>query len=185
MMEYEQLYHPEILAGIYEEVDGVTYAEPNWFGGDGSDIFSEQVSIYTFKRGWGDCPSGCMYADYWVFSVSGGIVELIAHYGTSVSSTWSNQVGQATSIQRIAPNPFNPRTTIKYRLNQAGWAKMDVFDLRGRPIIELINEYRYAGEHEVAWSGLDGVGAPVASGMYFCRLVVGGVAQVQAMTLLK
>ena len=184
-MRFEVLYHPEVLSGIYEADDGVRYAETNSSYGDGSDIFIEQLPVYTFKRGWGDCPSGCIFADYWEFSVSGEVVDLIAHYGSSVSAVGSSPVGQAALIRRIAPNPFNPSTTINYVLQHEDWVKLEVFDLRGRPVVELVNRYVLPGEHVVTWRGVDRAGAPVASGLYFCRLVVDGVAQVQGMTLLK
>jgi len=182
---FGSLYHPVLLAEIYETIDGVRYAEPNSIMGDGSDIFSEQLPIYTFKRGWGDCPSGCIFNDYWVFAVNGGFVELIDHYGSSVSAVGPGQVGQETSILGIAPNPFNPSTTIKYHLDQANWVRLEVYDVRGRSIATLVNEYVYPGEHEVIWHGSDGSGSPVASGLYFCRLDFDGVAQVQEMSLLK
>ena len=185
MMEYEQLYHPEILAGIYEEVDGVTFAEPNWFGGDGSDIFSEQVSIYTFKRGWGDCPSGCMYADYWVFSVNGGIVELIAHYGDSVSAVESNPAGQTGFIQGISPNPFNPQTKISFFADQPQRIRVAVFDIRGRLITELTDQQYQVGEHSVEWMGRDSSGRAVPSGEYFFRVEIGGQVETRKAMLLR
>ena len=185
VIQFEVLYHPEVLGGIYEEVDGVLFANPNGYFGDGNDIFSDQVSVYTFKRGWGDCPSGCLFADYWVFSVNGGAVDLIDHYSTSVSAVVPGPAGQSTAIKGIDPNPFNPSTTIKYHLKQDDWVSLEVFDLRGRPIIELVNGYVHAGEHQVTWGGMDRSGAPVASGLYFCRLIAVGFAQVQKMTFLK
>lgn len=183
-IEYEVLYHPGVLAGIYEEVDGVHYAEPNYIGGDGSDI-SCQLPIYTFKRGWGDCNSGCIYEDYWVFSVSGGSVDLIDHYGSSVSAVEQTPFSISATLHEVAPNPFNPSTTIKYHLKRENWIQLEIYDVRGRPIIKLVNELSSPGDHEVSWGGIDKSGLPAASGVYFCRLVVDGVAQVQEMTLLK
>ncbi len=104
---------------------------------------------------------------------------------SSVSAVDSTPVGQVASIRRIAPNPFNPSTTINYVLHRENWVKLAVFDLRGHPVVELVNQTVHPGEHVVTWRGVDRAGAPVASGLYFCRLVVDEVALVQGMTLLK
>ncbi len=184
-IDYGALYHPEVLGSIYEGVDGVRYAAPSVIGGDGNDISSEQLSTYTFKRGWGDCLSGCIYADYWVFSVNGGTVELISHYGSSVSAVGLTTIGSPHYLHEPAPNPFNPGTMIKYHLSNENWVRIEIFDLKGNRVIELLNEFTPQGNHEVFWNGVDGSGAPVASGAYYCRLVADGVSQVKKMTLLK
>ena len=184
-IQFDSLYHPQALGEIYRGLEGVSYTDPNVVGGDGSDIWCDEPSVYTFKRGWGDCLSGCIYNDFWVFSVDGESVDLIGRWGSSVSGVGPDPVGQTALLQGIAPNPFNPSTTIRYRLDQADWVRLTVYDLRGRPIAELVNEYRFPGEHQVVWRGVDGSGAPAASGVYFCRMVAGGVVQIQEMTLLK
>lgn len=185
LIDFAFLYNPVLLGEIYEGTEGVRSAAPNIFGGDGNDISCDQLPIYTFKRGWGDCLSSCIYADYWVFSVNGATVELIAHYGSSVSGVGPTPPRFSHVLHEAVPNPFNPSTTIKYHLTRENWIRLDIFDLRGRPIIELVNEYTSQGEHEVSWYGVDKTGNPVGSGVYFCRLTVDGVAQVQKMTLLK
>lgn len=82
-LQFEERYNPGYLAPLYANADGVRYAEPNWFVGDGSDI---QVSIpeYTFILAWGDCYSGCMYHHYWVFTVIEDTVTLVDEYGDPV-----------------------------------------------------------------------------------------------------
>jgi hypothetical protein len=69
-----------------------------------------------------------------------------------------------------APNPFNPRTTIRYRLPVAQQATLAVHDLRGRLVRVLAEGRRTAGEHSATWDGLDRRGAAVAAGVYLLRL---------------
>ena len=185
LIDFAFLYNPVLLGEIYEGIEGVRHATPNIPLGDGNDISCDQLPIYTFKMGWGDCSSSCIYADYWVFSAIGGTVELLAHYGSSVSAVGPTSASLSHILHEAVPNPFNPSTTIKYHLTRENWVRLEIFDLRGRPIIELVNEYASQGEHEVSWYGVDNTGYPVGSGVYFCRLTVDGVAQVQKMTLLK
>ena len=77
-----------------------------------------------------------------------------------------------------APNPFNPRTTIRYELAAAGHARLGVYDARGCRLRTLVDGEQAAGAHEVA---LDADG--LASGVYFCRLEAAGVVETKKIVL--
>jgi hypothetical protein len=68
------------------------------------------------------------------------------------------------------PNPFNPSTTIRYNLPQDGKVAIRIFDILGRQVAELVNEYKQAGSYSVLWSGKDGFGSEVSSGVYFYNI---------------
>ena len=68
------------------------------------------------------------------------------------------------------PNPFNPQTTLHFSLARSGPVRLDVFDLQGRLVRELVNESLHAGEHGVTWDGRTASGSAAASGTYFARL---------------
>lgn len=72
------------------------------------------------------------------------------------------------------PNPFNPLTTIRFRLASAGPTQVGVFDMRGRLLKTLVGQSLPAGDHTVSWNGRDGLGRPVSSGVYFVRLLTPG-----------
>jgi hypothetical protein len=71
------------------------------------------------------------------------------------------------------PNPFNPRTMIKYELSGASHVEMVVFDSSGRKVVQLVNGYRGAGSHTVSWNAVDDQGRQIASGVYLLRLRAG------------
>jgi len=71
---------------------------------------------------------------------------------------------------KIAPNPFNPMTVIRFGLPASGPVALRVFDTRGQLVTTLRSEVMETGEHEVVWNGTDGSGRAVASGVYFSRL---------------
>ncbi len=83
------------------------------------------------------------------------------------------------------PNPFNPMTSIRFALPQAGFARVTVLALDGREVAILLADEMTAGSHEVFWNGQDDQGRRVASGAYFYRLEAGGVAETGRMLLLK
>ncbi|MCI0512946.1 T9SS type A sorting domain-containing protein [candidate division KSB1 bacterium] len=79
------------------------------------------------------------------------------------------------------PNPFNPRTVIAYQLAQSGMVNLVIVNVRGEQVRTLVNATQPAGKHTLVWDGKDQVGAEVAAGIYFCRLVQGNAQRVQRM----
>ena len=83
------------------------------------------------------------------------------------------------------PNPFNPRTTIKFDLNRPGPVDLAVFDVAGRLVKRLVSEPMDTGSHEAVWEGRDTGGRPAAAGVYFFRLKTGDTIDTKRATLLK
>jgi len=94
----------------------------------------------------------------------------------------------ATGVNILAgnfPNPFNPVTTVRFSLARDGLAQIAVYNVRGQVVRTLVNERLSAGDHDVVWNGTDDHGAPVASGVYFCRMKSAGHTAVRKMVLMK
>jgi len=89
------------------------------------------------------------------------------------------------ALYQNAPNPFNPRTTIRFELVRPGAVDLAVYDLAGRRVRTLVNGARAAGEHAVHWSGRDESGRRVASGTYLYRLSTGTWHETRRMTLVE
>jgi photosystem II stability/assembly factor-like uncharacterized protein len=68
----------------------------------------------------------------------------------------------------IAPNPFNPETTVSLSLGVAQHVTIELFNARGQRVVELHQGYLDAGEHQFVWEGMDADCTPVTSGCYFC-----------------
>ena len=83
------------------------------------------------------------------------------------------------------PNPFNPQTTISFDLPRSGMVELNVYDVKGRRVVTLINENMPAGRHEAVWRGFDHKGTPVASGVYFLQLNAESKLLTSKMLLLK
>lgn len=85
-----------------------------------------------------------------------------------------------------APNPFNPRTVLRFDLPQASTIDLAVFDVRGRRVKTLRSGVAYeAGRHRVDWDGTDDQRRTVSSGVYLVQLVSGGRQETRRVTLLK
>jgi dienelactone hydrolase len=84
------------------------------------------------------------------------------------------------------PNPFNPRTRIKFELSKPGKVTLKVFNLLGKEIRTLVDQFQNSGSYSVIWDGKNGLGRQVASGIYLYRMQVNGtVVQSRKMALVK
>jgi len=63
--------------------------------------------------------------------------------------------------------------------------QLDVFDLRGRRVAQLVDQVMSRGHHTVTWIGCDFAGRSVASGIYFAKLTVGSLNLTERLVLLK
>ena len=99
-------------------------------------------------------------------------------YGLSAVDDAAGAVPAQSRLAGVAPNPFNPRTTIRYELAAAGPARVALYDARGCRLRVLADGEQTAGAHELV---LEAEG--LASGVYFCRLEAGGVIDTRKIVL--
>lgn len=93
---------------------------------------------------------------------------------------------QGLTLGQNRPNPFNPRTEIRFTVPEnAGQTTLGVFDLGGRLIRTLLQSELPTGEHALSWDGRDQQGRSVTSGIYFYRLEVGEELLTRRMVLIK
>jgi hypothetical protein len=83
------------------------------------------------------------------------------------------------------PNPFNPHTTLAYRLPSESHVRLDVYDLRGGRVRTIVDGVQAAGEQRMVWDGRDELGRHLTSGLYFARLVAGEVVVERKLLLTK
>ena len=84
------------------------------------------------------------------------------------------------------PNPFAGRTEIRFTLAEPGPATLTIHGLDGRRIVDLLTQGDLrSGSHSVAWSGRDGAGRLVASGIYLARLSAGDRESVIRLLLMR
>jgi hypothetical protein len=82
------------------------------------------------------------------------------------STVLSGPVPAEYGLGENFPNPFNPRTIIKYQLPYKSHVTIKIFDIRGNEIISLVDGLENAGYRQVEWDGRNSAGQRVAAGMY-------------------
>ena len=83
-------------------------------------------------------------------------------------------IPQACRLYDNYPNPFNPTTTIRYRVSCEGSTTIRIYDVHGNEVVTLVNRVQGPGEYAVVWDGCDWKSSDVSSGVYFCRFKSGG-----------
>jgi uncharacterized lipoprotein YddW (UPF0748 family) len=84
------------------------------------------------------------------------------------------------SLDQNYPNPFNPVTTLSFSLGQANNTSLTIYDVLGREITTVVNDFLDAGTYQYQFSG-----ANLASGVYLYRIVSGSFVQTKKMILQK
>jgi type IX secretion system substrate protein/beta-propeller repeat-containing protein len=92
----------------------------------------------------------------------------------------SSEVPKNFELQQNYPNPFNPSTNIKFDVSKSSLVKLTVYDVTGRQIAVLVNEFLKVGSYEVDFSI-----PAVSSDVYFYELAAGSYRQTRKMVLLK
>jgi hypothetical protein len=83
------------------------------------------------------------------------------------------------------PNPFNPSTTFKYLISTSGNVLIEIYDILGNRIAEVINEYQDAGNHSIIWMAKNSNGYSLPSGIYFAYLQWEGNSKLIKIILMK
>ena len=182
-------YRVEVTIEGVESVAAFTVtaeATPD-FNGDGATDFAD---FFLFAEAFGgsdprfdlDDSGEVDFADFFLFAESFGQparAKLLALARDRIG------LPDGPGLQQNAPNPFNSQTVISWFQLQPGPARLEVFALTGQRVAVMHEGPRKAGFHRLRWDGRDARGRPLASGVYFYRLVTGEGVNTRKLTLLR
>lgn len=103
---------------------------------------------------------------------------------TSIAETPAITPSELTLYPNF-PNPFNPATTIRYQLREAGKVKIVLFNLLGEEVRNLFDGWQTAGKHALSWDGRNQHGLNSSSGVYVCRIDSGNRSVTRKLLLLR
>ncbi len=103
----------------------------------------------------------------------------------SPSAVPDHDLPSLVRLDQNVPNPFNPTTSISFGIPIPGPVTVEIYDLAGRRIRRLLNEFRDTGDHRLVWNGTDDSGRMVSSGTYLYRISSQGQQQIRSMTLVR
>jgi photosystem II stability/assembly factor-like uncharacterized protein len=123
-----------------------------------------------------DNSTGCLTG--WVVGHAGTITKMSAML--TGTETNQNTVTENYSLKQNYPNPFNPVTNITYSLPKSGNVNIKIFDLSGREIQTLVNEFKNPGTYIISFDASD-----LASGLYFYKMTTANYSETKSMILMK
>ncbi len=113
----------------------------------------------------------CSYSPY------SGYYECVWEFPSAISE---NEKSFSYTLEQNFPNPFNPNTTIAYTISKSGRVILDIFDVLGRKLKTLVNEFENRGSHTINFDASE-----YSSGIYFYTLKSGEFVQTRKMILLR
>lgn len=107
-----------------------------------------------------------------------GYIRFIRDTPTNIGN--GSSLADGFALSQNYPNPFNPTTKINFTLPGNSYVKLEVFDISGRMVQELVNDFRLAGSYEINFNAIN-----ISSGAYFYRLSTPNFTDVKKMLLVK
>jgi hypothetical protein len=104
---------------------------------------------------------------------------------TSVDPSPEAELPGTYELAQNYPNPFNSRTNIEFGLPRASDVTIDVINILGQRVVQLVDDRLPAGRYRLEWNGVDLAGNAVATGVYFYRIRAGAFIETRRMLLLK
>jgi len=95
---------------------------------------------------------------------------------------YTDEIPSGFALSQNYPNPFNPTTEIRFSLPQHSYVTLKVFDILGREIATLVNEFKEAGNYSVEFSADK---YQLSSGVYFYTMKAGKNFAVKKMMFIK
>ncbi len=134
---------------------------------------------YTYQK----TPSGETSPGWYYLTDGAGSVWLYlirAYVGFDNTTKVVEMTPNGFKLEQNYPNPFNPETKIRFTLEKPGNTKVTVYDIMGRELGIILNDFRPAGQHEVTFKA-----ANYSSGVYYYKLENGNNVSIKKMMLMK
>lgn len=112
----------------------------------------------------------------WLFSLN----YIDVAKSTSISTERDDEMPLEYRLEQAYPNPFNPSTLITYSLPVSGPVQLEIYDVTGRRIRQLVNAVKPAGTHSVTFDATN-----LPGGMYIYRLVASQYIEARKVLLVK
>jgi hypothetical protein len=169
----------EFINAIYEYEHVVTNSN------DSAEILASEISILEIyillSSEQGDAASFTGQLGYLKPSnLTDAMNKIREKMGHKQGLSVSNNTPKVFSLSQNYPNPFNPITKINYSIPNSINVSLKVYDILGRLVKTLVNEYKDAGSYFVTFDG-----SSLASGVYFYRIEAGNFVQSKKMVLVK
>ncbi len=99
--------------------------------------------------------------------------------------TQKAQAPRAYKLEQNFPNPFNPQTTINYQIKEPADVSIQIYNMRGQRVRNLVQQKMKAGFYSSVWDGRNDQGLQLSSGVYIYRIQANDFTYTRKMQLMK
>ncbi len=144
-----------------------------------------KVSLYQeTSDGWKVIPT-ILNAQFGTLSGALTQSSRVALLRISGNTELAHLLPETTDLLASYPNPFNASTVIPYTIANESQVKIAIYDLLGREVVVLINEFQTPGQYSIIWGGKNQFGFQLASGIYFVRIEAGVAKRTKKLSLVR
>lgn len=158
-------HFPYDASGAYSETGnlmGVTWwCVFDWYQYKAKKNGWQTMGLISMDRKTEKQVAGALKTTYFPYSVKEGITVGVENKGKEIPTTFN--------LEQNYPNPFNPSTVISYQLSAFSHVTLKVYDILGREVVTLVNEYQQPGNYSTLYA----LRSTFASGVYFYTLKAG------------
>ena len=112
-------------------------------------------------------------------------LDYVRVYEISILSSQAETVPNDFNVIQNNPNPFNPVTTLRYKLPRESFVNITIYNMLGNLVNNLVSQKQIAGYKSVQWNATNNKGQPVPAGVYLYTIQAGEFRQTKKMVLLK
>ncbi len=187
----DNVFYPEWPIGTYEWGKGNISQDPLFSNPDNGDFTLQDKSpcidsgdpdpIYNdledpLKPGFALWPArGGLRNDMGAYGGSDYVMEMPEKY----------RIPDSFALMPNYPNPFNPSTKINYELPITNYVDLNIYNVLGQKVANLVSKTQKPGRYQVVWDGRNEQGVAVSSGIYFYVLETPNYFKAMKMILLR
>ncbi|KPK90442.1 hypothetical protein AMJ80_08380 [bacterium SM23_31] len=192
-VDYYQQYKPAITLSGTDSNHTVSietrtlYGAPALLSGIYNSPWSDWCdvgSVLTFSELTTGTPSRST-TDTRIWTVNSDFNAAVNYeYATNVQNRYE-MIPKQFYLSQNYPNPFNPTTTIKFQMPFLSFVTINIYNIKGELVKNIVSERMNAGHHSVIWNGTDNSGRQVGSGLYIYRMQTNDFTTVRKMIFVK
>jgi len=170
-------------SAIYRAVYALQVRWENEFGSwkaDGDDLWMLPFMDVAYGTDWTEGQPDRV----WEHGKNVGWGYVVWEAPTGLNDLIRGDIPDAYKLYQNYPNPFNPCTCIRFDLPEAGHTKIVIYDVMGRRVSTLKDNFLNSGSYSIAWEALNDEGRALSSGTYFCHLQTDSHAETIKMMLM-
>jgi len=138
-------------------------------------VYYPTILEWAINAGYSSYPKLAGYNN-WPYLMSAGSYQNLSKQNLNYVSNLPTEY----YLSQNFPNPFNPTTQISYSLKNKGFVQLEVYNVLGQKVVELVNSVQNKGIHNVTFNG-----SHLSSGIYFYKIQSNGFTDVKKMLIIK